>query len=95
MTFHFEERILKNLETLLFHTEKLLRVIKIIQLPVREGDRLPNSRQFEIYLFNNIVQHNILSCSCDTTMSKMSNFDFLRKSQVILDVYIKVRRPPS
>ena len=38
MTIHFEERIPKNLETLLFHIEKLLRVIKIIQLPVREGD---------------------------------------------------------
>ena len=37
-TIHFEERIPKNLETLLVYTEKLLRVIKIILLPVREGD---------------------------------------------------------
>ena len=45
MTFHFEEVVTENLETLLFYTEKLLAVEKKQpqklakkQLPAREGD---------------------------------------------------------
>ena len=37
-TVHFEERIPKNLETLLFYTKKTLACCYRKQLPAREGD---------------------------------------------------------
>ena len=57
-TVHFEERIPKNLETLLFYTKKTLACCYRKQLPAREGDSWARSRLHYLFLIQN---HSMLA----------------------------------
>ena len=57
-TIHFEEKIPKNLETLLFYTKKTLACCYRKQLPAREGDSWARSRLHYLFLIQN---HSMLA----------------------------------